>query len=54
MIATTPQADPIRSELATDLTIAFKLFGSEAMDVIKKAEVDGWTIQHLEQALMRI
>lgn len=44
----------MHSELATDLVLAFKLFNSDAMKLIEQAEKEEWTIQHLENELMRI
>lgn len=44
----------MQSDMAMDLTIAFKLLGSEVMKLIEKAEKEGWTIQHLENEMTRI
>lgn len=54
MIEPIETAKIIQAEMATDLTLAFKLLGSEAMELVSKAEKDGWTIQHLENELMKI
>jgi len=54
VIEATETAKLIQSEMATDLTLAFKLLGADAMELVSKAEKDGWTIQHLENELMRI
>ena len=53
-IAPGRQTKTIQNEFATDLTIAFKLFNADALDLISQAEEKKWTIQQLEQQLMRI
>lgn len=53
-IPPTPEAKVIQNELATDLTLAFKVFGNDALKIISEAEANGWTIQQTEQELMRI
>lgn len=53
-VAPGTQAKAVQNEMAIDLTLAFKLFGDDALKLVSKAEKDGWTIQQLEQELMRI
>jgi hypothetical protein len=53
-IPPTTEAKAIQNELATDLTLAFKVFGNDTLKIISEAEANEWTIQQIEQELMRI